>query len=99
MIAKFSPLLQKELIRIQKKEGKLAVRIQKQIQIFEENPKHPSLRTHKLSGNYTNMWGISITMSIRIIFLQLDDKIALFVKIGTHDELYRQKVISTKPQC
>jgi len=89
MTAKFSPLLQKELTRIKQKESKLAVRIQKQIQFFEEDPKHPSLRTHKLSGNYINMWSISITMNIRMIYLLLDDKTALFVKIGTHDEVYR----------
>lgn len=89
MKAKFSPLVQKEIISIQQKDKKLARRIEKQIQLFEENPKHPSLRTHKLSGNLEKMWSISITMSIRMVYILLDDEKALFVKIGTHDQVYK----------
>ena len=88
MIAKFSLKLQKELEKIYKRENKLSDRIEKQIALFEENPAHPSLRTHKLSGTLNNMWSISITRSIRMVYVQLDQDNALFVKIGTHDEVY-----------
>ncbi len=90
MNAKFSPAVQNEIIKIQKKEKSLADRIEKQIALFEENPKHPSLRTHKLSSTINNMWSISITMSIRMIYIIVDEDIALFIKIGTHDEVYRK---------
>ncbi len=88
MNAKFSPSVQEELEKIQQKDWKLANRIEKQIALFEENPKHPSLRTHKLSGTMDNMWSISITMSIRMVYVLLDRNSVIFVKIGTHDEVY-----------
>lgn len=88
MNAKFSPSVQRELKKIYKKDSKLTNRIEKQIALFEENPKHPSLRTHKLSGAMDNMWSISITMNIRMAYILLDRNSALFVKIGTHDEVY-----------
>lgn len=88
MNAKFSPSVQKELEKIQRKDRKLANRIEKQIVLFEENPKHPSLRTHKLAGTIDNMWSISITMSIRMVYVLLDRNSVIFVKIGTHDEVY-----------
>jgi len=88
MNAKFSPSVQKELEKIQQKDRKLANRIEKQIALFEENPKHPSLRTHKLSGTMGNMWSISITISIRMVYVFLDQSSVIFVKIGTHDEVY-----------
>ena len=90
MKTKISPLVQKEIINIQRKEKKLANRIEKQILLFEENPKHFSLRAHKLSGNRENMWSISITMSIRMVYLLIDDDLAIFIKIGTHEQVYRK---------
>ena len=90
MNAKFSPSVQKELEKIQQKDKKLADRIEKQIALFEENPKHPSLRTHKLSGRMDNVWSISITMSIRMVYVLLDQNNVIFVKIGTHDEVYEK---------
>jgi proteic killer suppression protein len=90
MKTKISPLVQKEIINIQRKDKKLANRIEKQILLFEENPKHPSLRVHKLSGNRENMWSISITMSIRMVYLLIDDDLAIFIKIGTHEQVYKK---------
>ena len=90
MKTKISPLVQKEIINIQRKDKKLANRIEKQILLFEENPKHPSLRVHKLSGNRENMWSISITMSIRMVYLLIEDDLAIFIKIGTHEQVYKK---------
>ena len=90
MNAKFSRLVQEEIIKIRQKDKKLATRIEKQILLFEENPKHPSLRTHKLSGKHREMWSISITVNIRMAYILLDKDHALFVKIGTHDQVYRK---------
>lgn len=90
MNAKFSPLVQNEIRKIRIKEKSLADRIEKQIALFEENPKHPSLRTHKLSGRLNKMWSISITMNIRMVYIIINEDDALFIKIGTHDEVYRK---------
>ena len=75
--------------KIKKKNEKLTKQIQKQLEIFSLNPKHPSLRLHKLKGELKNLWSISITKSIRMAFLQEGDE-AYFVDIGTHDEVYRK---------
>lgn len=90
MKAKFSESIQGELAQIYKKDKKLSDRIEKQIKLFKENPTHPSLRIHKLSGKIENQWSISITMSIRMIYLRIDDNLVIFVKIGTHDKVYRK---------
>jgi len=90
MKAKFSPFVQKTIIQIYKKDKKLYEKIQRQILLFESNPKHPSLRLHKLSGTLDNMWSLSITMSIRMVYRLISKETAYFVDIGTHDEIYRK---------
>ncbi|OGC57111.1 hypothetical protein A3H26_02625 [candidate division WWE3 bacterium RIFCSPLOWO2_12_FULL_36_10] len=72
------------------KDRKLVSRIEKQISLFELNSKHPSLRTHKLSGNLNNRWSISISKGLRMVYIMIDKNIAYFVDLGTHDEVYRK---------
>lgn len=90
MKAKFSPLVQQKLLHLNKKDKKLTARIEKQVKLFESNPKHPSLRTHKLTGKLANRWSISISRGLRMVYLILDEDIAYFVDLGTHDEVYRK---------
>ena len=78
------------LKKIKKKDKKLFKRIVKQLALFKIDPKHRSLRLHKLSGRLKNYWSISISKDIRIIyFLRREDE-AYFFDIGTHDEVYRK---------
>lgn len=72
-----SPDLDKELRKIKSKDRQLAQKIENQLSLFQQNHLHPSLRTHKLSGNLENMWSISIDKSLRMLFL-LDDNGAYF---------------------
>ncbi len=90
MKAKFSPLVQQKIWQLNKKDKKLVVKIEKQIKLFESNPKHPSLRTHKLTGNLTNRWSISINKGLRMVYLILKEDTAYFIDLGTHDEVYRK---------
>jgi len=62
-----------------------STKVEKKLLILLENPKHPSLRLHKLSG--TNNYSISVDLSIRIILHFEGDKIFL-LKIGKHEEVY-----------
>jgi proteic killer suppression protein len=89
MHIKLSPLVIKELIKIKKKAKKLKLRIQIQLQLFSINPKHTSLRVHKLTGSMNNVWSISITDSIRMVYRIINEETAYFVDIGTHDEVYK----------
>jgi addiction module RelE/StbE family toxin len=87
MRIKFSPLVIKELTKIKKKDKRLGTRIQKQLQLFSVNPKHPSLRIHKLTGSMNNVWSLSVTESIRMVYRFINEDTAYFVDIGTHDQV------------
>ncbi|MBI2338614.1 hypothetical protein HYU95_05540 [Candidatus Daviesbacteria bacterium] len=96
MQIKLSLGVKSDLKKIKQKDLKLAGRIEKQLTLFAQYPKHPSLRTHKLSGKVENRWSISITKSIRMAYLVIQaendrDPYAYFVAIGTHDQVYRDK--------
>lgn len=82
--------LQKGLEEINKKDLKFSNRIKKQLTLFALNPRHKLLRVHKLSGELGNMWSISITKDIRMVYIQSGDE-AYFIDIGTHDEVYKKK--------
>lgn len=88
MHIKLSPEVVKDLRKIKQKNKKLSERIQKQLYLFSVNPRHPSLRTHKLNADMSNLWSISITMSIRMVYRLLSEDQAYFIKIGTHKEVY-----------
>lgn len=89
MHIKLSPEVIKDLKKINQKNKQLSERIQKQLYLFSINPKHPSLRIHKLNANMSNLWSISITMSIRMVYRLLNEESAYFIKIGTHEEVYQ----------
>lgn len=90
MKVKFSPLVQQKILQLNKKDKKLVVKIDKQIKLFESNSKHPSLRTHKLTGNLSNRWSISISKGLRMVYLIIEGDIAYFVDLGTHAEVYKK---------
>lgn len=85
----FSTEVISELKKIKQKQPLLFKKIQKQLKIFESNIKHPSLRTHKLKGNLSNTWSISIEANIRLIYTIKNNE-ALFFKLGNHDKVYRK---------
>lgn len=89
---KFSlePELFKKIKEINKKNPKLSKKIQKQLKFFSTNPKHPSLKTHKLKGSSSGRWSISIEGDIRMIYYLSGDE-AVFFDIGTHEEVYRKR--------
>jgi addiction module RelE/StbE family toxin len=68
----FSVDVTSDLIRIKHKQPQLFKKIQKQLKLFKENIKHPSLRTHKLKGNLSNTWSISVEGNIRLIYTKVD---------------------------
>ncbi len=91
---RFSPELIKKLKEISLKNPKLYKKIQTKLSIFSQNPRHPSLRHHKLERQVENTFSISINMNIRMIFIETEDiysqkSFAYFFDIGTHDEVYK----------
>lgn len=63
---------------------------QKTLQLLEQNPFHPSLRLHPLSGSLNELHSISINLSYRItIDLLIDNETIIFIHVGSLDEIYR----------
>lgn len=85
-----SPKLKIQLKNIKQKDTKLFRKIQKQLKLFQENHKHPSLRTHKLKGAINEKWSISIEENLRMLFYIKFGE-AIFYILGNHDEVYRER--------
>ena len=62
-------------------------RFLERLAVFEENPYHPLLNTHKLRGKKRAFRSINITGDYRAQFLWEGD-VVTFHEIGTHSELY-----------
>jgi addiction module RelE/StbE family toxin len=71
-----------------KKHPELVERFQQKITLFTNEPFHPSLRTHSLSGNLAGYWAISITFEQRLIFKFVTDTKVLLIDLGSHDDVY-----------
>jgi len=89
MILKYSSsflsTLKKVNIRIKKS-------FRKHITTFEKNPYDPQLNNHPLKREFAGYRSINITADWRAVYKELsegDERVAYFVLLGTHDQLYR----------
>ena len=57
---------------------------------FEEDPFHPSLKTHTLSGVMKGLWSFRITYEHRLVFDFTDESRSrvVLIDIGSHEEVY-----------
>ena len=60
---------------------------QKLEQLIRE-PFEPSLKTHKLSGRLKEFCSFSVDYDERVLFYFTEDGKAVFVDLGSHDEVY-----------
>jgi len=65
----------------------LRTEAKEKIDLFRENPDHPFLKTHKLSGKLSGRMSFSVNYSVRIVF-RFEKENAVFLAIGSHD-IYR----------
>lgn len=75
-------------IRI-KPNRKLHTQFNKRLVMFENNPAHPLLRDHQLKGSRKAYRAFSITGDIRVVYVMEDDDRAIFIDIGTHNQVYK----------
>ena len=72
---------------------KLTNKRQKQIRftiaLFLEDTKSPSLRIHKLKGDWSDHHSISSGGDLRIHYKQTSKDTVLFIAVGTHSQLYK----------
>ena len=79
----------KKAAKFIKKHPELAAQYQKTLQLLELNPRHPSLKMHKLKGKAEDLFAVSINISYRILlFFFIAEDVVIPVNIGTHDEVY-----------
>lgn len=84
----FSKEFIKNYRKITKKDTFIKGRIKKVITVFRENPRHSSLRLHRLKGKMIEDWSISVKSDLRIVFTYVSNGI-LLVDIGSHKEVYK----------
>ncbi|MBL7159681.1 plasmid stabilization protein [Candidatus Microgenomates bacterium] len=73
--------------KIIKKNPHFHKKVKEKLKILKKNPRHPSLRLHKLEGSSYEDWSISIDKDIRILLSYVKNGIIL-VDIGKHDDIY-----------
>ena len=56
--------------------------------LFEQNPFHPRLHTHKLTGRLRDLWSFSLDFHHRVIFEFIDSHTVLLLRAGDHS-IYR----------
>lgn len=66
----------------------LEARFWQRVDQFTVDPFDPRLKTHKLSGKLKEFWSFSIEYDERVLFYFTEDEKAVFVDIGSHDEVY-----------
>ena len=72
-----------------RKHPALRQQYQKTLELMEVNPFHPSLRLHKLQGQFAELHSVSINLAYRItIEFLIEGKTIIPVNVGPHDEVY-----------
>lgn len=78
--------------KFKKQYKKLTAKQQKQFdsrfELWQENPDHPLLRRHQLSGKLKRLYSIDITGDIRVLYEIVGDQVFVYQLIGSHSELY-----------
>lgn len=59
------------------------------LELFLNNPHDPILNNHQLSGKLNFVRSINITGDIRVWYEQTNADTVLFLRIGTHSQLYK----------
>ncbi len=63
---------------------KLKDEVEEKILLFQHEPRHPSLRTHKLGGKLKGFLAFSVNYSYRVVFLWENKKSAVLLAVGDH---------------
>ena len=76
-----------------RRNPRLRHRIADALHQLADDPFHPSLHTHKLTGQLSGTWACSAGHDIRILFEFIENPESgkseiLLLTVGTHDEVY-----------
>jgi mRNA-degrading endonuclease RelE of RelBE toxin-antitoxin system len=67
-------------------------RVNKTIEILDEDPKRPGLRIERVKGA-NEAWSCRVTKSVKIIYRLLDSNRIQLLRVGPHDAAYRAGVL------
>ena len=81
----YHPGFKKQFRKLPKK---IQDRFEERLVIFLQNMFHPLLNNHSVEAAYPGWRSINITGDYRALFEIKDKNTAVFMKIGTHPELY-----------
>lgn len=86
----FSDQYKKREQKFFKKHKDLLEKYEKVLFILQDNPSHPSLRLHQLSGKLHPLYSVSIDIQYRMTLeFYIEEEKIIPVNIGTHDEVYK----------
>jgi len=76
-----------------KKFKKLSPKIKRnyfeRVNLFSKEPFHPILNNHSVGFVYPGWYSINITGDYRVLYEPQNERLVLFMRIGTHSELYK----------
>lgn len=79
--------------QLKKTPLEIKIAFRNRLLIFLEDPAHPQLKNHKLTGKLSDNRSINITGDWRAVYSESTDKkgekIIIFEILGTHSELYK----------
>lgn len=78
----------KNFIKKSKKlDQTVRLKLLQRITLFIDNPLHPSLRNHVLTGKYKDYRSIDITGDCRALYLVRGEEV-IFDVVGSHSQIY-----------
>ena len=86
MIVHTHRIFNKKFVRLSQK---LKVRFKERRDLFLQEPFHPLLDNHALTGDRIGQWSINVTGDWRAIYEFLDSEAIIFMDIDTHSNLYK----------
>ncbi|HCR81003.1 MAG: Addiction module toxin, RelE/StbE family [Parcubacteria group bacterium GW2011_GWB1_49_7] len=84
---KFTRSFKKRSLKLSRRNQQLQKNLAKQLTLFEQDPFHPSLKTHYLEGKRTHQLSIWIQNNLRALCVKRDDYYIFFDLIN-HDQYY-----------
>ncbi|NJL55253.1 type II toxin-antitoxin system mRNA interferase toxin, RelE/StbE family [bacterium] len=79
--------------RLIKRNPDLRSAVEQTLNQLSEDPFHPSLQTHKLTGGLAGVWSASIDYKLRVLVEFVNDvdtqeQSILLLNLGSHDDVY-----------
>jgi len=76
----------KKARRLSSKEKEL---LSEKVEWFRANPNDPKLKLHPLGGKLKGLLAFSLTHNKRVTLMFFGKRVALFVDVGPHDDVYK----------